>query len=514
MQAATLVVVILVFGTALLLLSKRGNDDFDEVKFLKGVKEELQSGANETRLAIKETQQSITDQLERANRSTSENYREERKELGERLERFSTTLQETSLDARKEAKEAREALENSLEASLEKMTERLKELRESNEKQLASIAEKVDSELNRVRESNEKKLDEMRETVDEKLHGTLEKRLGESFKQVSERLEAVHQGLGEMQKLASGVGDLKRVLTNVKSRGGWGEVQLGRQLEDILTVDQYEQNVAVNPGSRERVEFAIKLPGRVDDEIIYLPIDAKFPQEDYDRLVTAQEAGDLELVETTALQLEKAVKLQAKTISEKYVCPPHTTDFAVMYLPTEGLFAEVIRRPGLCAALQRDSRVLVTGPTTLMAILNSLQMGFRTMAIEKSASEVWRTLGAARTEFGKYAQAWEKVDKQLGTIHTSVTELGRRSRAIERSLKSVESGDPATSARTLGISNDLLNLDSDSGDLSGIGVSRSESDLNELFDDENSGTVLDQPEADYLSNLLNRDVDNGGSAQS
>lgn len=437
--------------TVVLLFQRRGSPGVSEDKIVAGLRGELQSSTKESRTLIQEGHKAVSEQLERSGKTVADSLREERRDLNERVDRFSTKLQETGVEARKESAEARAALELSLATSLSKMTDGLKEFRESNEKQLSAIAEKVDRELNRVRESNEQKLDEMRETVDEKLHGTLEKRLGESFKQVSESLEAVHKGLGEMQQLASGVGDLKRVLTNVKSRGGWGEVQLERQLEDILTPDQYEKNVMVNPSSRERVEFAIKLPGRGDDTTLYLPIDAKFPQEDYDRLVNAQEAGQADLVEAAGQQLERAVKIQAKTIAEKYVCPPHTTDFAIMYLPTEGLFAEVVRRPGLCADLQRDSRILVTGPTTLMAILNSLQMGFRTMAIEKRTSEVWRILGAAKTEFGKYASAWEKIDKQLGTVQSTVSALGRRSRAVERSLRQVELGDPLKSGDLVGL---------------------------------------------------------------
>ena len=453
MQTGILILLIVDIGFTgyLVLNSGKAKQTFDEDKVVGPLRSEFESATKESRALIQEGQKSVAEQLERLSRTISDSLREERRELNERLDRFASTLQETSLETRKESADARDSLERSLDGRLTKMTDSLREFRETNEKQLGAITEKVDSELNRVRESNEKKLDEMRETVDEKLHGTLEKRLGESFRLVSERLEAVQKGLGEMQQLATGVGDLKRVLTNVKSRGGWGEVQLGRQLEDILANDQYEQNVMVNPESRERVEYAVRLPGRGDGDVVYLPIDAKFPQEDYDRLVNAQEAGDVEQVDVASLQLERAVKFQARVISEKYVCPPHTTDFAIMYLPTEGLFAEVIRRPGLCADLQRDSRVIVTGPTTLMAILNSLQMGFRTLAIEKSASEVWSVLGAARAEFGKYAQAWEKVDKQLGAVDNSVTEIGKRSRAIERKLRGVPAGDPLTSSGILGL---------------------------------------------------------------
>jgi DNA recombination protein RmuC len=245
--------------------------------------------------------------------------------------------------------------------------------------------------------------------------------------------------LGEMKNLATDVGGLKRVLTNVKSRGTWGEVQLSRQLEDLLTPDQYEQNVVIRPNSRENVEFAVRLPGRGDnDRPVYLPIDSKFPQEDYERLLEAHEAGDKAEIESAAKALERAVIAQAKTIAEKYIEPPLSTDFAIMYLPTEGLFAEVVRRPGLASRLQNDLRILVTGPTTLASLLNSLQMGFRTLAIEKRSSEVWQVLGAAKAEFQKYAQVWAKLEKQLQTAQNTVTEAGRRTRAVERKLRVVE----------------------------------------------------------------------------
>jgi DNA recombination protein RmuC len=282
-------------------------------------------------------------------------------------------------------------------------------------------------------------LDQLRKENDAKL----EKRLGESFQIVSDRLEAVHKGLGEMQSLAAGVGDLKRVLTNVKSRGGWGEVQLGMLLEDMLTPDQYAANVAIEPGSAERVEYAVRLPGRGEASkgeagAVYLPIDAKFPHEDYDRLLAAQELGLGEDIERAASALERAVRLQAKTISAKYVHPPYSTDFAIMYLPTEGLFAEVIRRPGLMMELQHACRVMVTGPTTLAAILNSLQMGFRTVAIERRSSEVWQVLAAAKAEFRKYGDVWDRLGKQLATAQNTVSEAGKRTRAVERRLRDVE----------------------------------------------------------------------------
>lgn len=296
----------------------------------------------------------------------------------------------------------------------------------------------MQEQMDKLRAGNEAKLEQMRETVDEKLQGTLEKRLGESFELVSKRLEMVQQGLGEMQSLAQDVGGLKRVLTNVKSRGTWGEVQLERQLEDILTGDQYEQNVMIVPGSREAVEFAVILPGRADGTI-YLPIDSKLPQEDYERLLDAQESGDKAAVEQASRALDKAIIEQAKLISGKYIAPPHSTDFAIMYLPTEGLFAEVVRRPGLASKLQTEHRVLVTGPTTLMSLLNSLQMGFRTLAIEKRSSEVWQVLAAAKDEFRKYGDVWDKLGKQLSAAQNTVQAAGTRTRAVERTLRDVES---------------------------------------------------------------------------
>ena len=295
----------------------------------------------------------------------------------------------------------------------------------------------MQEQMDKLRAGNEAKLDQMRQTVDEKLQGTLEKRLGESFEMVSKRLEMVQQGLGEMQSLAQDVGGLKRVLTNVKSRGTWGEVQLERQLEDILTKDQYAQNVSIVPGSRELVEFAVVLPGR-EDGVVYLPIDSKLPQEDYERLLDAQESGDAAALEQASRGLDRAIIEQAKLIS-KYIAPPHSTDFAIMYLPTEGLFAEVVRRPGLASRLQSEHRVLVTGPTTLMSLLNSLQMGFRTLAIEKRSSEVWQVLAAAKEEFRKYGDVWDKLGKQLSAAQNTVQAAGTRTRAVERTLRDVQS---------------------------------------------------------------------------
>jgi DNA recombination protein RmuC len=301
-----------------------------------------------------------------------------------------------------------------------------------------SVREGMEQRLRDLQASNEKRLDEMRRTVDGKLHETLEKRLGESFRTVSSQLEAVHKGLGEMQSLATGVGDLKKVLSNVKARGTWGEVQLGAILEQVLIPDQYERNVCTKKGSREVVEFAVRLPGAIDGAVLYLPIDSKFPQEDYVRLVDAADAGDAVAVQRATVDLARAIRKCAQDIRDKYVDPPGTTDFAILFVPTEGLFAEVLRQPGLCQELQHTYRVVVAGPTTLAATLSSLRMGFRTLAIEKRASEVWQVLSAVKTEFAKFETTIEKVRTQLDTARRSLDETGVRRRAMVKRLKDVE----------------------------------------------------------------------------
>jgi DNA recombination protein RmuC len=313
-------------------------------------------------------------------------------------------------------------------------------LSQSNENRLEKMRETVEISISRLQEDNSKKLDQMRATVDEKLHATLEQRLGESFKLVSERLEMVHKGLGEMQSLASGVGDLKKVLSNVKTRGTWGEIQLGNILEQVLTPEQYDKNVAIKKNSSERVEFAVKLPGRNDrdDECVWLPIDAKFPQEDYQRLLEALEQANPQGAEEAAKALELRIKACAKDIKDKYIDPPNSTDFAIMFLPIEGLYAEVLRRPGLCEALQLQYRVVVAGPSTLTALLNSLQMGFRTLAIEKRSSEVWALLGAVKTEFAKFADILDKTQKKLQEASNTIETAARKSRNIQRKLKNVQ----------------------------------------------------------------------------
>lgn len=324
-------------------------------------------------------------------------------------------------------------------AQLGVFSKQLQTLTQMNEQKLENIRVSVERQLQLVREDNNNKLEEMRKTVDEKLNDTLERRLGESFKLVSERLELVHRGLGEMQNLATGVGDLKRVLTNVKTRGVWGEIQLENLLEQILTVDQYSKNVATKPGSAERVEFAIKLPGRDEERtVVWLPIDAKFPQEDYQKLLEAQEQANTLLAEEAGKALENRIKIEARNISQKYISVPHTTEFAILFLPIEGLYAEVLRRPGLCDNLMRNYRVIVTGPTTLAALLNSLQMGFRTLAIEKRSSEVWALLGAVKNEFSKFSDLLDKTHKKLQEASNSIDTAARKTRTIERKLKNVQ----------------------------------------------------------------------------
>ena len=348
------------------------------------------------------------------------------------------------------SREARAELATSLAQLTGRNEERLELLRRTLEESMGRLQEQqrlgsketrdtLEQRFDRIQKDNAEKLEQMRQTVDEKLHATLEQRLSESFKQVSDRLELVHKGLGEMHALASDVGDLKKVLTNVKSRGVLGEVQLAALLEQILQKDQYATNVATRPGSKDRVEFAIRLPGQDAEHPVWLPLDAKFPTEDYQRLQDAQEAADPARVEVAAKALEGRVRLEAKSIADKYIEAPHTTDFGLLYLPMEGLYAEVLRRPGLFESLQRDHHVIVCGPTTLAALLSSLQMGFRTLAIEKRSSEVWNILSAVKTEFGKFGDVLANTKKQLQTVANSIDMAETRTRQIERKLKDVES---------------------------------------------------------------------------
>jgi len=342
------------------------------------------------------------------------------------------------LRARGAEREAREELSRSLATFSQTLTSQMGSTAVVQNAQFETLRAAVEQQLARMQQDNAAKLEQMRQTVDEKLHATLEKRLSESFKQVSERLELVHKGLGEMQTLATGVGDLKRVLSNVKSRGVFGETQLAALLEEVMTPEQYEKNVATRPGSRERVEFAIRLPGQERGEHVLLPLDAKFPLEDYQRLQAAQEAGDKASLEMAEKALEARVKQEAKSIAEKYIEPPYTTEFALLYLPFEGLFGEVLRRPGLFDLVQRQWRVTICGPHNLMAYLNSLQMGFRTLAIQQRSSEVWNVLATVKAEFGKFADVLANTKRQLQTVANTIDQAEVRTRQIERKLKDVE----------------------------------------------------------------------------
>ena len=381
--------------------------------------------------------------------------------FGRRLSEFSQANQEGATQTRTELSAVLKDFKDSLQKQMNDMAglqkqqldsfaAQLTNLTDKNEKKSDELRIAVEGKLTQLQADNATTLEEMRRTVDEKLQGTLDKRLGESFKQVSDRLEQVHKGLGEMQTLASGVGDLKRVLTNVKTRGTWGEMQLGNLLEQILTSDQYAHNVKTKPTGGETVDFAIKLPGpdEHDGNVVWLPIDAKFPKEDYERLVDASERGDVAGVEQAAKDLESRVRSQARDIRDKYIAPPHTTDFGLLYLPTEGLYAEVLRRPGLLDSLQREQRVVVAGPTTLAALLNSLQMGFRTLAIQKRSSEVWKVLGAVKSEFGKFGDMLDKVKKKLDETGNTIDDAVHRTRQIEKKLRKVEAL-PADEAGTL-----------------------------------------------------------------
>jgi len=379
-----------------------------------------------------------------------------------RFDSFTTLLGEHRKSGGDEAKSLREEVGQTLSMLGKRLTEGLdgaatkqaegltavtstiKEMTAANEQRQEALKGSVESRLDTIRTENAEKLEQMRVTVDEKLQGTLEARLGASFTQVNENLERVYRSVGEMQTIASGVGDLKRVLTNVKSRGTWGEVTLGFLLEQVMTPEQYAQNVEVRPNSGQRVEYAIKLPGD-GDAPLWLPIDAKMPTEDYERLVEASERGDVTAIDEAVKGIEKAIKLAAKDICSKYVCPPHTTDFAIMFLPNEGIYAEVVRRPGLVDTLQRECRVSVAGPTNLMAMLTSFRMGFRTLAIQERSSEVWKVLGNVKHEFGKFGDVLDKVQKKLGEAQNVVEAAGIRRRAVDRQLRDIEAlPDPAS----------------------------------------------------------------------
>jgi DNA recombination protein RmuC len=346
-------------------------------------------------------------------------------------------LQRTERSIRDEVARNRQEMAGSLKDFTDTSSRQFIGLTQLNEQKLDNIRKSVEGQLRSIQEDNNSKLETIRSTVDEKLHATLERRLGDSFKLVSDRLELVHKGLGEMQALASGVGDLKKVLSNVKIRGTLGEVQLGNILEQMLTPDQYARNVVTKNQGRENVEYAIKLPGK-NDRIVWLPIDAKFPVEDYQRLIEAQERGDLAAIEEAGKALEARIKSEAKDIRDKYIDPPGTTDFGILFLPFEGLFAEALRRHGLYELLQRDYKVIISGPTTIAAFLNSLQMGFRTLVIEIRAGEVWNLLAAVKNEFGKFGEMLDKTHKQLQAASNTIEDAAKKTKTIERRLKDVQ----------------------------------------------------------------------------
>lgn len=376
-----------------------------------------------------------------------------RQEAMQTLTLFQQSLLQQSSEATRTQNQQIDALAQQLALLQKNLTDSLAQqvnaLSEANARRLSEMRATLETQLAQLQQSNAAKLDEMRQTVDEKLQATLQARLGESFKQVAERLEQVHKGLGEMNTLAQGVGDLKHLLTNVKTRGMFGEAQLASLLEQVLAPEQYAVQVATRPGGKNRVDFAIRLPGRSDSgEPVWLPIDAKFPNEDYERLLQAQGRADPLQAELCAKALEARIQLEAKSIAEKYLEPPHTTDFAILFLPTEGLYAEVLRRPGLMERLQREHRVTLAGPTNLMALLNALQMGFRSLALEKRSSEVWQVLGAVKTEFGKFGDVLAKVKEQTQTVLNTLDKAQTRSSAMSRALRQVEAL-PEADAQTL-----------------------------------------------------------------
>ena len=411
----------------LALLFRRSDERLE-----RGLRAEVQDSARGTRQELAGTlslfQQALLTQSGDVARTQNEQIDSFRTQLAAMQQQVSDALQGATHTLAQQSQSARDAQDAALKRLSDSLGEQLRALSEANERRLSAL-----------QEGNEKKLDQMRATVDEKLHATLEQRLGESFKQVADRLEQVHKGLGEMQTLARDVGSLNRVLTNVKTRGIFGEVQLAGLLEQVFTPEQYATNVATVPGSSERVEFAIRLPGQRDDgQPLWLPIDAKFPREDYERLLDAQERADLPAMELAAKAIDTRLRLEARTIRDKYIAPPHTTDFAILFVPTEGLYAEALRRPGLVQAMQHEHKVMLAGPTTLLATLTSLQMGFRTLALEKRSAEVWEVLGAVKTEFGKFGDVLARTRKKLEEATNTIDQAQTRTNVMTRRLKSVE----------------------------------------------------------------------------
>ena len=452
----------------LIILALKRIADSRKENSLQAIQDELRSIREEVSRSEKEIRDEVRKGHETTTKTLMGNIGEFGKLLTTQAEGMRTTMDKRFQDLQQGTEARLEAIRETVTSQLTNGTKAINDLTQSNETRMEKVRTTVDERLQGMQTSNEEKLDQMRKTVDEKLQSTLEKRLGESFNQVSKRLEEVQRGLGEMQELATGVGDLKRVLTNVKTRGTWGEVQLGAILEEILTPDQYSLNVQVNEDSREEVEYAIRLPGSDDEpnSCVWLPIDSKFPLADYERLVQAAEAADKDEIEKATATFLATVHNEAKTISEKYIAPPKTTDFAVMFLPTEGLYAEVLRAPGEVAHLMHRYRIVVAGPTTLAAILSSLRMGFRTLAIEKRSSEVWKILAAVKTEFGKFGDVMAKLKKQLNTASSTIDQTQTRTRAMERQLQTVEQLPPDEASVRIGLTDGISAIQSTDGEKS------------------------------------------------
>ncbi len=456
----------LIAGVLVLRASKAG--DGQEKAQEKALREEFERSRAESQTSARDLRGELSESVSRLSKSVGEQMTSIASVQNNQIDAFSrqlvelTTANERRLlelretvdaklrESKDDARQGREETGVTLKRFSESLNGQLGTIQEASDKRLVEMRVLIESRLEAIQKDNAEKLEKMRATVDEKLHATLEQRLGESFKLVSDRLDLVHKGLGEMHTLAADVGGLKRVLSNIKTRGTWGEVQLGALLEQVLTKEQYEMNIATRPGSNERVEYAIRLPGREGQDQMWLPIDCKFPAEDYDRLLAAQDRADPAGVEEASKAIEGVLKSEAKKIRDKYIDPPNTTDFALLYLPTEGLYAEALRRPGLSDLLQREYRVTIAGPTTLHAILNSLQMGFRTLAIEKRSSEVWLVLGAVKTEFGKFGEVLANTKKQLNTVLGSIGDAETRTRQMERKLKTVEALPEAQAQGLLG----------------------------------------------------------------
>jgi DNA recombination protein RmuC len=492
-------------GLLVALLIRSSNNQ----AFAKDVREDLRVGREELRSSSKESNDTVAggiksftdigrnvDSRVKDLQETTEGKLEATRGVLDRIrETVDGKLDTVRIDLAAGLKTHSESLVTSLDRTgtaqverLDAMTKQVKETAEGNQivlerirstfdTRVEELRQSLDARVKEMQEGNERKLEEMRQTVDEKLQGTLEKRLGESFKFVSDRLEMVHKGLGEMQGLVTGVGDLKRIFSNVKVRGTWAEVQLGGILEQMLTMDQWDKNVCVKEGSSERVECAIRLPGSRDDRgrCMWLPIDSKFPTEDYARLQLAAEAGDSEAVQSATDALLRALKAAAKDIADKYINPPATTDYAIMFLATEGLYAEALRQPQFVEELQQKYRVVIAGPTTLSAIVSSLRLGFQTLAVEQRAAEVWRVLGAVKTEFGKFGGVLDKVQRQLRTVSTTIEDAGTRTRVMERRLRAVEQMDPVESAVVLA--------------LPGVADGRDEQDVGETSDEQAVGVA-------------------------